>query len=526
MSFKIIDLINELDGFYPIAGEEGINREVSTVTVMDAPDIYEWMRGKEFLITTGYIMKNDPSELKSLIINLNKNEASGLGIKVGRFISEIPREVIDISNKLKFPLIFIPNKYAFSDVINPILSKIVNSQARKLEISDKIHRVFTKIVVEGKSTEDILEALREILNINIAFLCFYTDKTYLKSHSNNFSKGIKTTSYNKILTNYSHYEVKIGNTLYGYIVIDKDRDYIINDVEQTSIEHAITVLKLDIQKKISNNQVKQRYRDEFINDILMGNISTFEEVKNRGEIYGWVIEGSMFVVVFDVDGFKDKLSKNSNTLELEEEKNTLFTLCKREMKKLFPRVLYTNYSDSMVFLFEGEMGSVKEVFTIKEGIEKLKNSLRKASMFTFSVGIGECESVINLNKSFKQAQEAIKISRCIYGENNNLTYYRELGIYRVLNSIDANSELKTMCLESIQDIKDYDILKGTQYLKTLTALIDNDWELKKTSGVLYIHYNTMKHRFSKLEEIMGLDLKSRNTKFNIEFSIRFLEIKG
>lgn len=31
-----------------------------------------------------------------------------------------------------------------------------------------------------------------------------------------------------------------------------------------SIEHAITVLKLDIRKKSSNNQIKQRYRDEFI----------------------------------------------------------------------------------------------------------------------------------------------------------------------------------------------------------------------------------------------------------------------
>ena len=39
--------------FKIIAGKNGSDREVKTVSVMDAPDIYKWMKGGEFLITSG-----------------------------------------------------------------------------------------------------------------------------------------------------------------------------------------------------------------------------------------------------------------------------------------------------------------------------------------------------------------------------------------------------------------------------------------------------------------------------------------
>ena len=49
--------------FKIIAGKNGSDREVKTVSVMDAPDIYKWMKGGEFLITSGYVVKDQPEYL-------------------------------------------------------------------------------------------------------------------------------------------------------------------------------------------------------------------------------------------------------------------------------------------------------------------------------------------------------------------------------------------------------------------------------------------------------------------------------
>ena len=56
--------------FRIIAGEKGEGREVTTVSVMDAPDIYEWMKGGEFLITSAYVMREHPEETENLIVRL------------------------------------------------------------------------------------------------------------------------------------------------------------------------------------------------------------------------------------------------------------------------------------------------------------------------------------------------------------------------------------------------------------------------------------------------------------------------
>lgn len=118
-----------------IAGHGGMNRQVSTVSVMDAPDIYEWMKGGEFLITSGNPIKEDPDYLATLIEKLDKHGASAFGIKTERFIGMIPQEAIAAADRLNFPLIYIPMDFAFTDIINPVLEEVISKQAIQLKFS-------------------------------------------------------------------------------------------------------------------------------------------------------------------------------------------------------------------------------------------------------------------------------------------------------------------------------------------------------------------------------------------------------
>ena len=46
-----------------ISGASGINHEISTVTVVDTPDGAQWLTGKELVITTAFMLKDDESAL-------------------------------------------------------------------------------------------------------------------------------------------------------------------------------------------------------------------------------------------------------------------------------------------------------------------------------------------------------------------------------------------------------------------------------------------------------------------------------
>ena len=70
-----------LRGLQLIAGNAGIHRRISTVTVIDTPDGSIWLKGSEFVITTAYAIKDDSCLMTELIQQLVSRKASGLGIK-------------------------------------------------------------------------------------------------------------------------------------------------------------------------------------------------------------------------------------------------------------------------------------------------------------------------------------------------------------------------------------------------------------------------------------------------------------
>lgn len=46
--------------FHIIAGKKGINKEVQGLTVLEAPDATRWTRGKELIVSSGYVIRKNP----------------------------------------------------------------------------------------------------------------------------------------------------------------------------------------------------------------------------------------------------------------------------------------------------------------------------------------------------------------------------------------------------------------------------------------------------------------------------------
>ncbi|MGL5513051.1 MAG: PucR family transcriptional regulator ligand-binding domain-containing protein, partial [Sporomusa sp.] len=53
------DLLHNLDEIIVVAGREGLNKEISTVTVLDAPDSPKWLKGKELILSSAYMFRDD-----------------------------------------------------------------------------------------------------------------------------------------------------------------------------------------------------------------------------------------------------------------------------------------------------------------------------------------------------------------------------------------------------------------------------------------------------------------------------------
>lgn len=157
-----------LQGAKLIAGRGGLDRVVTSMNVMEVPDIIDWVSGGELIVTTAYSIKDDVEKLVELVPALNSRGVVGLGIKPKRYIRETPQAVINAANALSFPIFEIPPEVSFSKIITPVLTTIVNNQAQVLMDIYDLQKSLTATMLSGGNLQAITQTLHNRYGNSVA----------------------------------------------------------------------------------------------------------------------------------------------------------------------------------------------------------------------------------------------------------------------------------------------------------------------------------------------------------------------
>ena len=191
--------------FHVLAGRAGIeNREVKTVCVVDVPDIEGWVFGGEFLLTSGYIFKDDPDMLLQLIDTADKYNAAALGVKLERYLDRIPQSVLRAADKLSFPLIGIPSHYAHTDIINPVLITMSDQTIETMNLSDNIHKEFFDLLLSDGCIDSILSLLHKHISRELLFVDVVTGERFAHTTSMEFSQLVDNVPLASLTGHFSH----------------------------------------------------------------------------------------------------------------------------------------------------------------------------------------------------------------------------------------------------------------------------------------------------------------------------------
>lgn len=116
-----------------LAGEKGLNRVIRCVDSMEIPDIRQWPQQGEFLVTTGYALKDNSEALVQVVEALADKSGSGLALKT-RFIGEISRSVLERAEELEIPIFEMPVEMPTISLTEPIVRRVI---AGELQSSSK-----------------------------------------------------------------------------------------------------------------------------------------------------------------------------------------------------------------------------------------------------------------------------------------------------------------------------------------------------------------------------------------------------
>ncbi len=130
--------MESMAGTKVISGSGGLNKIIKYFGVLDAPDCIHLVRPNEFVVSTGFVFKDGSVSLLQMIHSLCQKGASGIGLKLRRYIDEIDVAIIEFADINNFPILILPNHISWHDVsLSIINSPFMSTLNEQKQVRDK-----------------------------------------------------------------------------------------------------------------------------------------------------------------------------------------------------------------------------------------------------------------------------------------------------------------------------------------------------------------------------------------------------
>ncbi|WP_083949515.1 PucR family transcriptional regulator [Herbidospora yilanensis] len=506
--------VSTLAGARLIAGKSGLDRIVQRLNVMEVPDILAWVKPNELLLTTGYPLRNTPQSLGRLVADLDERGLSALAIKLGRYLDELPAEMIEQADRLGFPLIILPNDVGFDDILNQVLTDILNRQAAILARAEDAHRGLVQIVLAGGGMREVTAEVAGLLEVAVAAMDVSGATLAAAGGAEQVAmlrdaymiSGPGRDQPEPMVRADGHYAVVpivAGGHHHGRIVAFSQAGTL-RESDIRILERAATVAALVITKQEAVNAVESKYRADFLRDVLTGRGGG--RIAERAKAFGWDLERPVSVMVAELDPESDERTAQDR----------LLAVWQTAVRRHDPRGAVAGFSHEVVVI-------------VGAGVDTARLAAAAQSAFaecTFSTGMSRIASgAEGLADAYAQALKAARVGRQLHG-NGAVAHFDQLGVYRLLSLVNDTAELHAFVRETLGALAGDDDAENADLRRTLHVLLETNLNVAETARRLHFHYNTLRYRIGKLERLLGNFTEDAHLRLNLTLALHVLNMRG
>jgi PucR family transcriptional regulator, purine catabolism regulatory protein len=482
-----------LSGAELLAGADGAERRIRGVNVMEDADIVRWMRGGELLLTTGYTIRDDPSALARLVPALVERDLAGLVVKVGLYVDAVPDDLLAVADRLAFPVIGLPPRSMFDDILSELLGTILNRQAVELERSNAIHARLTQVAVDGGSFSDLAEAVSELVHRPVAI-------RDAQGHDLAATDGVPDEPD----APHAVRPIRVGGADHGEVVMWTGGGEALPH-ELKTMEHAATVAAMAIAQERSVVLSEQRHRTLLLMQLVSRRPVDRAEIARWATAMGWELDRARAVVLVELaDGDGERVRVAGQPIE-----------------------------DRLVRAAQGAVASEPIVWALRSGLALLVEPGRSlgrvardlhAALCRASPGCGVmvaaggvADGVDDLGRSYEEAASTLALGRELRGQDF-VFEHEELGVYRLLSRLPSG-ELRRHRAEAIGPLLEYDREHNGSLVHTLEVFLRCERNRVRAAEELFIHYNTLRYRLAQIDQLTGGLSGDSTARLNLELAL-------
>ncbi|TDK60906.1 PucR family transcriptional regulator [Bacillus salipaludis] len=512
---KVSDILQRkhFENAMVVAGAEGLHHIVKWVHVVEVKNIRNLLSGQELILSTGVAWQEDHLFF-TMVEQLIENQAAGLCIELGTYLTEIPSEVIEIANQHHFPIIAFQQEVPFVEITQDIHSLMINQQYRMISDLENYSQSLNKRLLSIETYEDILQFIFSSLDVQIIFRLRNQEYEFVPEINGNDQKAlIKELEGAKAGINrqFAYAPIYLFGQEYAELYLFSPElpisefDLLILDRTATALaQHLLRDLYVEEKKRVEEFEWLQGWLDgehseEGINEYLLE-----QGFKPK--------TSDAVVLIAKVSALKEKSSQDVTYLKL---------LFRSVFEQNGFAVFSVEKRNSLVFILLNNRTKKNLKERIKKAIESIHESefMKKQNTAKMFIGTGKfVESLCKLHKSYFTAKETVRIHQEMT-KKELYTFYEDLHLYRLISQINKHIDLQELVLEYLQPVIQYDQKYNGKLLETLKAYLECNGSKQETSNRLFIVRQTLYHRLQKLENLLGPDFMEHEKRVAIEFMI-------
>lgn len=528
---------NFFKDFKLLAGGGGLDKEIQGIATMDAPDGHRWTKGKELVISSGYIFKDKMDILISYARADNFNEISGLAIKLGRYIDELPEELVEICNEKMVPLMAIPMELPWMTIMNQLNVIVMNKAIKQFKIANIERRGLANLPYQELKINKILSQIEGEMGFPAMIYDLNDDKAYYSSDNFNklsyesleledywapsFDYTYETLCDNLKITRYrfideEKYErpyswitipITVGDEVEAYFVIIEEEG-LIDYFDEFVLRIGFILVQSSYEQILLAKKFENKGFRKLVYDLIEKRLKTKELVDERAGDVGIDFHRDYYLLIFSAGGNPKLLNEIDQDLEAAYS-NTLGVLGGRMA------ILDEDYG--LVMIPKDETGFEDTLRMIelrsramKERVEGQHKNLR------LNFGLYDRPtSIYDFREAFDRCKNTLEIGEKFYRKSCFLRY-SDLGVFAWL---DIREDEFDMMLAEVEELL---LEENLDLLQTLKVYLESNMNYSLTAKKLYIHINTVRKRIREVEELMDYDLEDPMKRVKLEVLLKLI----
>jgi PucR family transcriptional regulator, purine catabolism regulatory protein len=490
-----------------IAGGGGLERLIRGLNVMTVPNIVGWTKRDEFLLTTGYPLSRDPAEFRHLVGQLAANGLAGLGVKLDEYLSQVPPTVVELADRIAFPVVVIPPASPLDDVLSQAFETIVNRQAAALAKTQEIHDALIGIALTGGGLAKLADELAGLLPGAEIAICDTTGQVMATArpagwlgelglrgddgHIDTARLATGVREDDELGSRTAVALIRAGAMRHGFVIAAGDGKSL-PAVAGAAVEQAALVAALEITRDLAVLAAEQQFASNALHDLVTSSPAGVDGAVARAASFRWDLARPLVVLVARQEeaGPAGGTGRQREPATMRSVEVWMSATRARD-----PRAAVAGFATELVAV----TGAVGDPVALAR---KIHADLAAATRRVYSVGVSQAGAgPADISRLYEEARIALQAGRRLSG-SGAVTGFGGLGLYRLISSV-SQAELQAFVRDTLGPVLDLPEPARSDLLRTLSVYFDTRFNAAESARSLHYHYNTMRYRISKLEKLLG-----------------------